>query len=95
MLPGVLLHVIEAAIPVDPSGDLADRRGAIQHVRNAIALIHYFLNGDAADMPEIVRLSAGGWIEGSTVEVNARTGAIDYPRVEFTQVRIRVIQAFC
>ena len=62
MLPGVLLHVIEAARPVDdPAHQLqVARRWRREHVRDAIALVDDVGHGDAAQRAGVERLSAGG-----------------------------------
>ena len=68
MLPGVLLHVIVAARPVDAALDLfcgADRR--FQEMRDAVFFVDHFSHSNAAQHAQVERLPAGSWIEGSAV----------------------------
>ena len=59
MLPGVLLHVIEAARPIDFARHLAVRRERRrQTVRDALLLVHDVDHRHPGDGPHIERLSA-------------------------------------
>ena len=62
VLAGVLLHVVEAARPVDGAFDLrdaAERR--IEHVRDAILFVDHFDHADAGERAEVEGLASGGW----------------------------------
>src|SRR5262249_3527995 len=72
MLPGVLLHVIEASSPVDRAlGVVGGYRGS-DAVRNAVFLVLYFDDGHTVDRSEVEGLPAGCRIEGRAVEVQRR-----------------------
>ena len=60
VLAGVLLHVVEAAVPVDGAIDGAgvERRG--EAVRDAVVLVDDVEDRDAADRAGVERLAAGG-----------------------------------
>ena len=97
VLPGVLLHVIEAAEPVD--GALALHRPGIERpgevVRDAVLFIGDIQHGHTGDGPGIEGLPPGGGIEGGAVEVDGAPvgGAFHDARGELAQVGIGVIEA--
>ena len=70
MLAGVLLHMIEAARPMDATICSADGDGAVHNVNDAIILIKDMEYICVADFAEVVWLAAGGWIEQSLIENN-------------------------
>ena len=78
VLAGVLLHVIEAARPVDAAGDLVGSvEGRVQDVRDAILLLDHLDDaGDTARVSEIERLAAGGGIERGAVEIDAQAAGV-------------------
>ncbi len=59
MLTGVLLHVVEAAVPIDATGD--GRRGglAVDDMDDVVALVADFEDVAIAEFAEVVRLAAG------------------------------------
>ena len=71
MLAGVLLHVVEAAGPVQPAMEplACDRAG--QEVGDPVTLVYDVDDLDAAEVAGIERLAAGRRIEGRAVEVDA------------------------
>ena len=70
VLAGVLLHVIEAAGPIDGALDRLARQGRGKAVGDAIVLVHHIDHRDAADGAGIEGLPAGGGVEGGAVEVD-------------------------
>ena len=98
MLAGVLLHVVEAPIPVDRRRRPTRRRrpsGAGEHVRDAIAFVDDVDDVDAAERAEIVRLAAGRRVERGLFEVDARAvvAATDDRGRERGEIRVGVIQS--
>ena len=69
----------------------AERRG--EHVGDAIVLIDDVDDGDAAERAEVVRLAAGGRVEGGLVEIDARTvvAALDDCRGELGAIGVGVV----
>ena len=96
MLAGVLLHVIEAAGPVDLSLDLGGRKRRFEDVRDAVVFIHDVADRDASERAHIERLSAGGWVKHGTVQICATPfiRGFDNAGVKFAQITIVVVQAF-
>jgi len=92
----MLLHVIEAAGPIDGAfhGIVSNGRG--QAMRDAFLLIAHIEHRHAGQRAGIARLATGGRVEGRTVQVRGQAvrGAIDHARAEFAQERIGVIKAF-
>ena len=69
MLTGVLLHVVEAARPVDAAFDAAGGDRAINDVQDVLVLeVADVENVGFAELAEIVGLTAGSWIEVGLVE---------------------------
>ena len=97
MLPGVLLHVVEAPRPIDLARHLAVRRERRREtVRNALLLIHHFDHRHPGDRPSIERLSARSRIKERAVQVHGAPvpGALHYARLKFAPVGIGVIEPF-
>ena len=99
VLAGVLLHVIEAAVPIDQCPRLAGRIGGQrrgQAMRDAsIVFVRDFDNRDAAECAEVERLPAGSGIEGRAVQVYGCGvgGAVDNAGGELAQVGVGVVEA--
>ena len=98
VLPGVLLHVIEASRPVDAAIHVRIRRAAVNDVKNFFSLISHVEHVRIADLPQIMRLPAGSRVKSRAVEKQAPGGsrnpalhvrrkyfAIDNPRSELLQ----------
>ena len=91
----MLLHVIEAAVPIDVTVYFAGGQGRFHHVRDALAFIFDLHQCHAADGARVVRLPAGRGIEGRAVQIDAAAilRTVRHPRAEFTQVGIGVVEA--
>ena len=96
VLTAMLLHVIEAAIPIDGALDRLGRQGRGQEVGDAIVLVHHIDHRDSADGAGIEGLPARTGVEGGAVEVDGLgvRGAVDHARGEIAQVGIGVVEAF-
>ena len=102
MLPGVLLHVIEAPVEIDPPAYFAVSRVAstrsqrfAQNMRDAVAFVDHFHDTRSAQFASIERLATRGWIERSAVEINAATVPIYLHHMSFElgQIAILIIKA--
>ena len=95
MLAGVLLHVIEAAVPLDAAPDSADTEWGAEEMDDALAFVHDIQNRDVVHPPAIERLTTRGGIEGGAIEVDTGTvtALIDHIRVELAKVGVGVIQS--
>src|SRR4051812_12656422 len=98
MLSGVLLHVIEAARPVDLRGHLTsnfDRRRGGEYVRDAVILIDDVDDVLPGQGAEVVKLSARCGIESGSVEVEPLSvlRTIHDPSGELGQVGIGVVES--
>jgi hypothetical protein len=72
VLSCVLLHVLEASIPVNHAVNGTRRNVAIQHVQNrAIFAIEDVDDRRGTQMPDVERLPAGSWIERRAVGLRA------------------------
>src|SRR5207302_10083463 len=71
MLAGVLLHVIEAAGPIDAAIDATDGDGAVHDLDDAVILIQHIDDVCVAELAEVMRLAAGGGIQQGLVKNNA------------------------
>jgi hypothetical protein len=71
MLTGMLLHVIEAAVPIDPALGFGSFHRRRHDVRNAVIFINDFDNRDARNGARIVWLAARGWVKGGAIQVDA------------------------
>jgi hypothetical protein len=58
VLPGVLLHVIEAPVPIDTGLDHITRKGLSENMRDALSFIDHVRNGCTAQETRIVGLAA-------------------------------------
>lgn len=68
MLSGVLLHMIESAGPLDATFDWAGGEFLVDDVDDVVALIADVEDVGFSEEADIVRLAAGGGIEGGLVE---------------------------
>ena len=95
VLAGVLLHVVEAAGPVEGAVDGPVWSGSGEAVRDAVVLVDDFDNGDAGDGAGIEGLAAGGGVERGAVEVDgaAVVGAVEDTGGEFAEVGVGVVEA--
>ena len=95
MLPGVLLHVIEAAIPIDPSRDSGRAEWGAEEMDDALAFVHHVQNRDVVDPTPVERLTTRSGIEGGAIEVDAGsfTALIDHIRIELAKVGVGVVQS--
>ena len=97
MLAGVLLHVIEAAHPIDAAVCFGGVERGREYVSDApIVFVDNLGDLDAADGSEIVGLPAGRGIESGAVQINAapvRAGIAD-TSPKFRRVAVGVIQPF-
>jgi hypothetical protein len=71
MLAGVLLHMVEAADPVDlaPRPVSGERSG--KQVRNPFAFVYDIGDLDSPKLADVERLATGSRVEGGLVEVDA------------------------
>ncbi len=93
MLPGVLLHVIEAAHPVNLAFHLAvggNRLG--EHMDNPALLLDHLDDLAAPNSAEIMRLTTGRRIERALVEHGTNT-ALQHTRAEGGVVRIGIVES--
>src|SRR5580700_9754858 len=68
MLSGVLLHVVEAARPLDATFDGAGGEFLVDDVDDVVVLIADVEDVGFREETDVVRLAAGGGIEGGLVE---------------------------
>ena len=68
MLPGMLLHVIEAAWPVDAAENVRATGPAIDNVKDFVAFIADIQYVRVSDFAQIVWLTAGGGVESGAIE---------------------------
>jgi hypothetical protein len=97
VLSGVLLHVIEAPVPIDRARDFVGRRDRRREAMRdpSVVGIGDFEDRDAVDVAEVEGLAAGGRIEGGAVEVEGQGvgRAVGDAGGELTQVGVGVIEA--
>jgi hypothetical protein len=96
MLAGVLLHVIEAASPVDFSRYFTGSDRSIQHMDDAAILIDNVDYRGPSENSGIEGLAARGWIKRRAIEIDAPpiAGRINDDRAKFPEIRIVVIKPF-
>jgi hypothetical protein len=92
MLAGVLLHVIEAALPIDLALHFFALDGSGQHVHNSVAFIdhiHYRYIGDGTG---IERLTTRGWLESGAVQIDSKVGRSIYNAgAKFGEIGIGIV----
>jgi hypothetical protein len=100
-LARVLLHVLEAAVPVDPRANRAEGYRRIDHVQHGAILALDDL-GDArvAENARVERLPSRGRIERGAIQEHGPTRPclscahlLHDVRLELAEVTVRVIQA--
>jgi len=74
VLAGVLLHVVEAARPVDRSGEPVTHDRGLDDVGDAVALVDHVDDRHAAEPTGVERLAPGGGVEGGAVEIDPAAG---------------------
>jgi hypothetical protein len=91
----MLLHVIEAAAPVELTYCLGACDRLSQQMRNALAFVHHIGNLDAVQPAGIAWLAPRGWVESRAIEVHSTTiiGQLDDGRFEIAEVRVGVVEA--
>jgi hypothetical protein len=102
VLPGVLLHVVEAARPIDAAAHLGPfgRGVALYDVEHALRLsVDALDDAGAAERAGVRRLPAAGRVEGRAVERDGRAAVVrarqgQDARVELGQVRVVVVEPF-
>jgi len=96
VLPGVLLHMIEAPVPIENAIDRPIRHRSRHPMRDTFALVDHLNNRDAPDRPGIERLPAGGGIKGRAIEVSggAPAGCLEDAGSKVAEVAIVVVEPF-
>ena len=96
MLAGVLLHVVESPAPIDGAIDLPTGDRRLDLVRDSLLLVDDVEHRDPRDGAQVVRLSAGGWVEGRPIEVDGASvfGAVDDRCAETAQIGIGIVETF-
>src|SRR5690606_5661485 len=98
VLPGVLLHVVDARLPGDaalPPRARGQRHRFRQHVRDPVALVHHVHHAHAGQLARVVRLPAGGGVERGAIQVDAPSvcGHLRHVRVERAEVGVVVVES--
>ncbi len=75
VLPGVLLHVVEAAVPIDAALDGSEFERTIEHVHDLVSFVAHVEDFCCSKEPQIMRLAARGWIEQRAVQYDAPSGS--------------------
>jgi hypothetical protein len=92
MLPGMLLHVVVTAFPVDDPSHLGCCERRIHNVTDAVFFIDHFSHRHAAQCAQIERLAAGSGIESREVEINPVAFDRNDARAELAQIAILIIK---
>ena len=71
MLSGVLLHVVEAARPVNTAVYVGTFRTAVGNMNNFVAFLAHVEDVCVAELARIMRLPAGRGIKGRAVQDHA------------------------
>ena len=100
MLAGMLLNVIEAAIPIDAAVNLTARNRAIREVNQAaVFFIENFDDFRFAESTRVMRLPARSGIKRGAIENDTPPIGVLFTRnylgVEFAQERIVIVEALC
>jgi hypothetical protein len=95
VLPAVLLHVIEPAMPVYLAFDLGIPHGRREKVNYPLAIVDYIFNGNSIDGSNIVRLTARGGIESGLIQHHTPgvLAAVRYACAEGHLIRVCVIES--
>src|ERR1700704_246506 len=108
MLPSVLLHVVEAARPVDAAVDIRTFRATVDNVNDFVAFVADVEDICISDLAQVVRLAAGGRVKSRTIQnqppdgssnsrvyIRRKNLAAHDPRGEFAFESVVVVQAAC
>ena len=68
MLPGVLLHMVEAPIPGDPPAHGSRSNSSIDDVHHIITFVDHIHNIGIPKLPQIIRLPAGTRIKSGAIK---------------------------
>src|SRR6476469_4692339 len=96
MLTGMLLHVVEPAVPVDPTDYPVFPEGSRKHMRDPRIFIENVENRYSAEFTRIEWLAAGGGVEPGAIQIDSGIvpGSLHNGRVELVKVRVCVIKPF-
>lgn len=95
MLAGVLLHVIEASLPIDHAGNFVARYRSVQNMRDSSFFIADLRYLGPSKLAEIERLSARSRIERCAIEINfvMVRARVHNTSPEFRQVAVVIVKA--
>jgi hypothetical protein len=90
----MLLHVVEAATPVDSAYRTPAAQWREEEVGHAVAFIHDTGDFHPSELPGIERLASRSRIERRLVEVDppAPFGQVHHVRLEIPDVRVGIIE---
>ena len=96
----VLLHVVEAARPVDLAVNFASHvQGRVRAVEDIAVLHKHIKDVRPAQRARVVGLAAGSGIKGRAVKADEICicvgGAVRHPRVEGSPIGIVIVKALC
>jgi hypothetical protein len=96
MLAGVLLHVIEAARPIENPPHLFGWKLIVEDVPHHPVLDDDIPHAHPIERPQVIRLSAAGWVERGVIEGYRRLVADDLSpndmRRELSQIWILEVE---
>src|SRR3981189_407852 len=108
MLARVLLHVVEAARPVDAAVDIRTFRATVDNVNDFVAFIADVEDICIRDLAQVVRLAARSRVKSRTIQnqspdsgsnsrvyIRRKNFAAHDPRGEFAFESVVVVQAAC
>jgi len=92
----MLLHVVEPAVPVDPTDYPVFPEGSRKHMRDPRIFIDNVENRYSAEFTRIEWLAAGGGVEPGPIQIDPGTvpGSLHNGRIELVKVRVCVIKPF-
>src|SRR6185437_1445509 len=96
MLAGMLLHVIEAARPVDLALNFVRHYRHGGYMRDDVLFVDYFENRRAAERANVKRLAAGSGIKSGSIEVDfaAIQARLKNTSPECTEIAVCVVKPF-
>ena len=91
----MLLHVIEAAAPVNSAGYRLPTEGPSEEMSYPLTFVNHIDNLDPSEVPSIERLTSGSGIEGGAVQIDPAglVGSVDNGGFEVAQVRVGIIES--
>jgi hypothetical protein len=91
----MLLHVIEAALPVDFGVDFSGRDRGVEDMSHAVFLIDYLDDVRSAQLSSVEGLATGGGIESGAVQIDAPAvaGGFDHTSAKFLEVAVLIVKA--